>query len=205
MVRIARAASIPIVLIDWFEDSNTAGFVKPVQGDYLVEKAIKNDKRRKKLRNLTKKLTVQRELEAFDKECQELEKLLLSVNSIDRYQIHRDFTGFAYNIILVRLDILRNTSERCILKLCATHETPKGYACLMIHHTPGKVTEPVYLTRKRCDWFTAMAAFEKAFKDKTKLDWVDRLQGKGNEEDAFVYARPKMGEPVGFLPDVGFC
>ncbi|KAI4285506.1 MAG: hypothetical protein L6R38_000603 [Xanthoria sp. 2 TBL-2021] len=181
-------------------DSNIAGSLKPAQGAYVIESAIKSEKRRKKLRRLIKEVTVQRELEAFDKECQELEKLLFS----DRYQIHRDFTGFAYNIILVRLDVLRNTSERCILKLCSTHEMPKGYTCLLIHHAPGKLPETTYLTNKRCDWFTALAAFEKAFKDKTKLDWNDRLKGKIDDDDAFVYARPKMGEPVGFMVDDGF-
>ncbi|CAO1597757.1 hypothetical protein XANCAGTX0491_001554 [Xanthoria calcicola] len=205
-VRVARLRNIPIVSLDWFEDSNTTGSLKPARGTYLIALAIKNHKTQKKIKKLTKEISIQRQLEAFEKECHELATLLCS----DRYQIHRDFTGFAYNIILVRLDVLRNTSERCILKLCATHETPKGYTCLLTHHPPGKLpAETVSLTRKRCDWFTAWAAFEKAFKEKTKLDWKDRLfSGRVVDDDddgnAFVYARPKMGEPVGFLADDGF-
>lgn len=43
--------------------------------------------------------------------------LTLSSITLDRYHIHRDFTGFAYNIILVRSEVLRNSLERCILKV----------------------------------------------------------------------------------------
>ncbi len=162
--------------------------------------------------------------------------------TLDRYHIYRDFTGFAYNIILVRPDVLRNSMERCILKvslptvqsrlhtapafrhiypspfinlnpniqltnlqLCSTLETPKGYTSLMIHHVPGKDPETVHLTNKRCDWFTALAAFEKAFKDSTKVDWDDRQKVESADEDAFEYARPKMGAPVGFLINDVFC
>ncbi|KAL8860311.1 MAG: hypothetical protein Q9178_003282 [Gyalolechia marmorata] len=163
--------------------------LKPIQGEYLVERAIKRDKRRKVVKRLMKEVTIQRELEAFEKECHELQRLLFS----DRYEIHRDITGFAYNVILVRINVLQNTSERC---LCSTHETPKGYTSLLIS---GKPPETTYLTNKRCDWFTAWAAFEKAFREKTKLDWDDRLKGKVDDEDVFLYDKPKMGEPLGFM------
>ena len=75
----------------------------------------------------------------------------------------------------------------------------------MIHHVPGKDPETVHLTNKRCDWFTALAAFEKAFKDSTKIDWDDRQVLKSADEDAFEYARPKKGAPVGFLINDVFC
>ncbi|KAL8995715.1 MAG: hypothetical protein Q9169_004609 [Polycauliona sp. 2 TL-2023] len=199
IVRMARYKNVPIVSYDWFEDSNRTGILQYAQGEYLVENAIKNAKKRKKIRRLEKEVKIQLELEAFEEECQELKKLLCS----DRYQIHRDITGFAYNIILFRLDILANTSERCILKLCSTHEVPKGYTCLLIHHIPGQRPESTVLTNKRCDWFTALAAFEKAFKERTKIEWDDRLKWKVSDGEAFVYARPKKGEPVGFMADDG--
>ncbi|KAL8891029.1 MAG: hypothetical protein Q9215_001874 [Flavoplaca cf. flavocitrina] len=165
-------------------ESNMAGYLKPAQGGYLVKQAIRTEKERKKLRRLTKEITIQRE---------------------HRYHIYRDITGFAYNIILVRPDVLRNSMERCILKLCSTLETPKGYTCLMIHHVPGKDPETVHLTNKRCDWFTALAAFEKAFKDSTKVDWDDRQVVKSADKDAFEYVRPKTGAPIGFLINDVFC
>ena len=73
---------------------------------------------------------------------------------------------------------------------------PKGYTGLLIS---GKPQETTYLTNKRCDWFTARAAFEKAFREKTKLGWDDRLKGKVNDEDVFIYDKPKIGEPMGFM------
>ncbi|KAL8767991.1 MAG: hypothetical protein Q9209_005662 [Squamulea sp. 1 TL-2023] len=196
MVRTARFQRIPIVSYDWLEGSNIAGVLKPMQGRYLVQKAVKNQKRRKRKEKLIKEITVQRAIEVFDKECQDLKEKLLT----DRYQIHRDVTGFAYNIILVRVNVLQNTSERCYLKLCSTHETPKGYTCFLTHHSPRKNPETTFLTNKRCDWFTAWAAFQKAFKEKTKLDWDSRLEVKKvYDEDVFVYIRPKEGELRGYM------
>ncbi|KAI4235870.1 MAG: hypothetical protein L6R40_006334 [Gallowayella cf. fulva] len=145
-------------------------------------------------------------VEKFEKECQDINQQL----STDRYQIHRDSTGFAFNATLVRVNILNNTNERYILKLCETIEVPKYYACLSIHHKPGSstastpTTEKTTLAPKLSDFATAFAAFENAFCVRTRIPWCAREeQPRVGLEGAFAYVRPKPGEPVGLtLRDV---
>lgn len=36
----------------------------------------------------------------------------------DRYQVYRDSTRFAYDIVLVRVNLLQNKSERYVLRVC---------------------------------------------------------------------------------------
>lgn len=65
LVRRSALSLVPVAKCKqsdhYFSDSNIAGFLKPAQGEYLIESAIKSDKRRKKLRRLVKEVTIQRE------------------------------------------------------------------------------------------------------------------------------------------------
>ncbi|KAL8680224.1 MAG: hypothetical protein Q9186_003582 [Xanthomendoza sp. 1 TL-2023] len=197
-------ASIPIVTYDWLEESLIAGYLMPVH-DYIVDRAVTTAAKDKMRRKLTKALNILQGIESFEKERHDINKQLLT----DRYQVHRDTTGFAFNVILVRLNLLKNTNERYILKICETIDVPKYYACISIHHKPGCTPETPIIDRnilapKLSDFETAFAAFENAFCLKTGIPWCCREEPRVSHEDAFAYVRPKPGEPVGLrLKDFG--
>ncbi|KAL9604042.1 MAG: hypothetical protein Q9219_000804 [cf. Caloplaca sp. 3 TL-2023] len=180
------------------------------RGNYLVARAVKDAKKAKKERKQTKKETIKRggphvldphisgqrvtiAVDSFMKECQEIQNQLFS----DRYHIYRDSTRFAYNITLVRIDLLQNKSERY---LCTTHDVPKYYASFLTYHTRDCPAYKSVLAPVGSDWTTAFEAFTKTFKAKTKVEWDERLKVRVGVEGAFMYAPPKVGEPVGEMP-----
>ncbi|KAL8805169.1 MAG: hypothetical protein Q9182_002151 [Xanthomendoza sp. 2 TL-2023] len=201
-VRAAKwVGSIPIVTYDWLESENytpsavfsaetdqltsgylgslIAGHLMPVH-DYIVDRVITTAAKDKMRRRFIK-------IESFEKEWQDINKQLQT----DRYQIHRDTTGFAFNIILIRLNLSKNTNERYILKLCETIDVPKYYACISIHHKPGRnpdspIIEKDILAPKLSDFETAFAAFETTFCLKTGIPWSCRDEPRMDREDAFA-------------------
>ncbi|KAL8836343.1 MAG: hypothetical protein Q9170_002957 [Blastenia crenularia] len=186
-----RLKLFTIVTYDWLEDSLMKGFRMAVKGNYLVARAIKEVKKVKKEKKRTKKETIKKG-GSFVPEPTSMPALFT-----DRYQIHRDSTRFAYDIILIRVNLLQNKSERYVLRLCTTHDVPKHYASLLTYHTRDRPAQKSVLAPIGSDWTTAFGAFTKAFKAKTKVEWDERLKVRRGEEGAFVYTPPKEGEPVG--------
>ncbi|KAL8717949.1 MAG: hypothetical protein Q9225_004868 [Loekoesia sp. 1 TL-2023] len=177
-------------------DSLMKGYRLAPKGDYLVARAIKDAKKIKKEKKRMKKETIKKGVDDFKKECQDIQKQLFS----DRYHIYRDSTYFAYDITLVRVNLLQNKSERYVLRLCTTHDVPKYYASLLTYHTHGSPAHKSILAPIGSDFATAFGAFVKAFKAKTKVEWDERLKTRKWEEGAFVYTPPKGGEPKGEVP-----
>ncbi|KAL8968940.1 MAG: hypothetical protein Q9197_004600 [Variospora fuerteventurae] len=118
-----------IMTFDWLEDSLMKGFRLAPRGDYLVARAIKDAKKVKRVSKQTKKETIKKGIDSFEKECQDIQAQLFSgtalalphpymtshypsthtkltplvpMSSPDRYHIYRDSTLFAYDISLVR-------------------------------------------------------------------------------------------------------
>ncbi|KAL8939243.1 MAG: hypothetical protein Q9211_002825 [Gyalolechia sp. 1 TL-2023] len=178
-------------------DSLMKGYRLPPRGDYLVARAIKDAKKFKQVKKQTKKATIKKGVDDFKKECQDIQKQLFS----DRYQVYHDSTHFAYNIVLVRVNLLQNKSERYVLKLCTTHDVPKYYASLLTYHTRDSPAQKSVLAPVGSDWATAFGAFTSAFQAKTKVEWDERLKPRRLDEDAFVYSPPKDGEPRGEMPE----
>lgn len=185
-----------IVTYDWLEDSLMKGYRLAPRGDYLVARAIKDAKKAKQVKKQTKKARIQKGVDDFKKECQDIQNHLFS----DRYQVYRDSTRFAYDIILVRVNLLQNKSERYVLRLCTTHDVPKYYAALLTYHTRDSPAQKSILAPKGSDWSTAFGAFKNAFKAKTKTEWDERFKPRQLDEEAFVYSPPKDGEPKGEMP-----
>ncbi|KAL8811156.1 MAG: hypothetical protein Q9200_002018 [Gallowayella weberi] len=172
-----------------------AGHVMPVR-DYIVDRVIKTAAKDKMRRRLTRDLNVLQGIESFEKERHDINKQLRT----DRYQIHHDTTGFAFNIMLVRLNLSKNTNERYILKLCETIDVPKYYACISIHHPPDSpIIARAILAPKLSDFETAFAAFETTFCLRTGILWSCREEPRVDREDVFAYVRPKVGEPRGLV------
>ncbi|KAI4141163.1 MAG: hypothetical protein L6R39_005483 [Caloplaca ligustica] len=183
-----------IVTYDWLEDSLMKGFRLAPRGDYLVARAIKDAKKVKKVRKKVKKEAVIKGVDDFKKECQDIQKQLFS----DRYHVYRDSTFFAYDITLVRVDLLHNKSERYVLRLCTTHDAPHYFATLLTYHTRDSFPAKNVLAPIGSDWTIAFAAFTSAFRAKTKVEWDDRFTPrKWGVDGAFVYQVPKEGEPRG--------
>ncbi|KAI4124023.1 MAG: hypothetical protein LQ338_005012 [Usnochroma carphineum] len=214
-----RLKLFTIVTYDWLEDSLMRRFRLAPRGDYLVARAIKDAKKVKKAKKQTKKETIKKggtdfhdpklspqsmptccTVDSFKKECQDIQKQLFS----DRYHVYRDSTFFAYDITLVRVNLLQNKSERYVLRLCTTHDVPHYFATLLTYHarnsdsdsnaTPAKaVLAPI-----GSDWTTAFEAFTKAFKGKTGVEWEERfVPRRWGDGGGFVYQVPREGEARG--------
>ncbi|KAL9004042.1 MAG: hypothetical protein Q9188_003130 [Gyalolechia gomerana] len=175
-----RLKLFTIVTYDWFEDSLMKGYRLAPRGDYLVARAIKDAKKIKQVKKQIKKATIKKG---------------------DRYRVYRDSTRFAYDIVLVRVNLLQNKSERYVLRLCTTHDVPKYYASLLTYHTRDSPAQKSVLAPMGSDWATAFDAFTNAFKSKTKVEWDERLKPRRLEEEAFVYSPPKDGGPKGEMPE----
>ncbi|KAL8942918.1 MAG: hypothetical protein Q9216_001393 [Gyalolechia sp. 2 TL-2023] len=169
-----RLKLFTIVTYDWLE-----GELAP-RGAYLVARTIKDAKKIKQVKKQTKKATIKKG---------------------DRYQVYRDSTHFNYDLVLVRVNLLQNKSERYVLRLCVTHDVPKYYASLLTYHTRESPAQKCVIAPVGSDWATAFGAFTSAFKAKTKVEWDERLKPRRPEEEAFVYSPPKDGEPRGEMPE----
>ncbi|ORY14416.1 hypothetical protein BCR34DRAFT_599192 [Clohesyomyces aquaticus] len=56
----------------------------------------------------------------------------------DLYHLYMDTTGFSYNILLIRMDLLRNSSERYNIRLYESHTVPRVY-CAVVRYSPAGV------------------------------------------------------------------
>ncbi|KAI4202671.1 MAG: hypothetical protein LQ346_001933 [Caloplaca aetnensis] len=202
-----RLKMFNIVTYDWLEDSLIKRYRLAPKGEYLVARAIKDAKKVKQVRKQAKKEVISKggaqvpsitetlrrpiptycTVESFKKECQDIQAQLFS----DRYHVYRDSTFFAYDVSLVRVNLLQNKSERYVLRY---------FAALLTYHTRDAPVHKSILAPKGSDWTAAFAAFTKTFAAKTKVDWDERLVPRrswAEQEGAFVYTPPKEGEPRG--------
>ncbi|KAL8725134.1 MAG: hypothetical protein Q9166_007538 [cf. Caloplaca sp. 2 TL-2023] len=195
-----RQGKIEIVTFDWLEHSFVAERLMPLAGKYVItEDDINCDKENKMRKALVERNAIEESLKNFDSECQEISRDLTT----ERYEIYRDSTTFAYKVILVRLNVEQNTSERCYLKLCVTNDWPQYFACYYIDYAPGRLPHKTILANKHSDKGMAFQSFEEVFEEKTKVQWDDRLGWTSTHRDAFVYVRPKEGEPKGLCWRIG--
>ncbi|KAL8708650.1 MAG: hypothetical protein Q9220_006475 [cf. Caloplaca sp. 1 TL-2023] len=109
-------------------DTLMKGYRLAAKGEYLLERSVRSTMKKKQ----QKKQKIKAGVEDFKRECTEIQNQLFS----DRYHIYRDSTAFAYDIILVRINIEQNKSERYVLRV----SLPISYSYFpfppLIPHTP---------------------------------------------------------------------
>lgn len=114
----------------------------------------------------------------------------------DNHHIYRDSTGFDYDIVLTRIDMERNRSERyqlrvrtvslsskpsaldCVLTFLSLFESntsPHTYATHLRHTAPSTDPTSQTLAPINSPYAPAFAAFRYAFTLKTRLHWDERL------------------------------
>ncbi|KAI9812887.1 MAG: hypothetical protein M1827_004405 [Pycnora praestabilis] len=226
LVKKARKVKgLKIVSYDWLEDSLLKKSPRKEAAYFM--KSLSAEKHKK---DLLVKRAVKEGVQAFGKGCKEFKKDMLSEICEDNYHLYRDETGFDYDIVLARFDILTNKNQRYYLKLYETHSHPHLYACYIKYTRPGK-TGTDMLAPLASLFSTAWNAFTKFFKAKTGKAWEMRLDsrwglkamgraggvvekgmgedlGKGEmgekgereETGGFVYTPPVLGRPRGRMP-----
>ncbi|KAL8699931.1 MAG: hypothetical protein Q9201_005720 [Fulgogasparrea decipioides] len=183
------------MLISYNTDTLIKGYRHAAKGEYLVENALEAAKKAKQERKRIRKGNIRKGITTFLRDCQEIQALIFN----DRYHIYHDFTFFAYDVALVRVNVLQNTTERYVLRLLTTHDAPHYYATLLTHHYPNQAPRSTTLAPKGSDWIMAFAAFTSYFQRITGVEWEERLLPKPSDPEAFVYMPPNAGEPRGLM------
>ncbi|TKA35539.1 hypothetical protein B0A54_13126 [Friedmanniomyces endolithicus] len=148
----------------------------------------------------------------------------------DNHHIYMDITGFKYDILLTKVDARLNRNERyaLTLQIYESNSTPNTYATNLHYAGTGIQPSNNVIAALGCAFKTAFHAFRKVFKEKTKVEWDERmnqLAGKGRKtgevggsvngsvkgravsesevvgaQQAFIYTPPLYG-PLGLLPE----
>jgi hypothetical protein len=117
------------------------------------------------------------------------------------HRIYMDGTGFEYEITLTKIDHETNQSHKFIIRLWESKALPPLYAAVGTYNKHGQRNGVVFLSNGPACWFwDAFEAFRAIFKRRTGKDWDKRLDGTV-VKDKYDYHLPKLGWPVGLLPD----
>ncbi|KAL2068955.1 hypothetical protein VTL71DRAFT_15293 [Oculimacula yallundae] len=190
-----------IVVFDWLEDSLHA---KP-KGK-LSEKAYSLDRT---ILNM-KKMNADKVREYRQKFAEGV-RVSKELSNGSLYHIYYDDDAFEYKVMLSRIRLDGKTMiEKYTLYLFESHS--KSPPIYMFGAKLSRTSRPLTYYRQDCvpmDFATAFHAFKKFFKEKTGINWDDRLEriipkkienGKEIEFSFFKYLPPIHGRPVGLLP-----
>jgi hypothetical protein len=136
----------------------------------------------------------------------------------ENYHAWKDDTGFAYDIMLTKVNTLTNSNERINLTIFESNASPRTYATNLHFAGTGKCPMNNILATLGSSLNTAMRFFRQAFHEKTGCNWDDRLKAynervsalKGNTraaEDAVPFGErffeymPPRNASRGLLPD----
>ncbi|GAB1728385.1 hypothetical protein NU195Hw_g1690t1 [Hortaea werneckii] len=95
----------------------------------------------------------------------------------DDYHVYMDATGFKFDVCITKVDTKHNRNERyaLTLKIYESNIAPQNYA--VNAHFAGTGLKPSnnVLLAKGSNFGTAMRVFKKLFKEKTQVEWDDRI------------------------------
>ncbi|KAI1082387.1 hypothetical protein F5B20DRAFT_34974 [Whalleya microplaca] len=126
-----------------------------------------------------------------------------AANFIDTalHRIHRDSTGFRYEVTLRRADEESGAVESIWrLYLFESRARPRLYSFLArFYKTPtaAPLVHRAYDTPRKFE--VALAAFKFWFRKKTGLRWDERHLGTNGDADKFRYQLPAAGQPTGIV------
>ncbi|CAK1355404.1 hypothetical protein CB0940_00869 [Cercospora beticola] len=110
----------------------------------------------------------------FKRGAKKASTILLNSN----HHIYQDVTGFYYDITLTKVDTARNTNERynLVLQILESNAVPNTYA-FSTSFSGTKIAQVTnVVVNVGANFSTAMRAFRNCFKEKTGVNWNDRLK-----------------------------
>ncbi|PVH88646.1 hypothetical protein DL98DRAFT_477182 [Cadophora sp. DSE1049] len=191
-----------IVTFDWVEDC----LLRPKNSKRLLkERAYTLDRT---LVNLKKGIEVDKA--ALRKRFDENARIAHELSNSNMYHIYYE-DGFEYKVILsrVRLDGKTMIEKYTLYLFESNAKSPLLY---MFGAKYSRSHRPLTFYRQDCrpmDFCTAFHCFKKFFKERSGIDWDDRLEriipkkienGKVVEHNFFKYLPPPQGRQTGLLP-----
>lgn len=169
---------------------------------------------------------VRRELEAEEKQKQERAKRLeaekkrqealerkraarkgRSENFAEHHHVYKDTTGFSYEVTLTKVDTTRNVNERITLTVFESNAQPHTYATNLYFAGTARKPQNNILAAIGTNFSTAFRLFRKAFRERSGVDWDDRIKAHNErvkarnqpEESAVEFeTRPFQYVPPGY-------
>ncbi|KAI6829711.1 hypothetical protein KC340_g8401 [Hortaea werneckii] len=95
----------------------------------------------------------------------------------DDYHVYMDATGFKFDVCITKVDTKHNRNERYVLtlKIYESNIAPHNYAVNAHFAGTGRLPSNNVLLAKGSNFGTAMRIFRKLFKEKTQVEWDDRI------------------------------
>ncbi|KAI7233279.1 hypothetical protein KC330_g5463 [Hortaea werneckii] len=95
----------------------------------------------------------------------------------DDYHVYMDATGFKFDVCITKVDTKHNRNERyaLTLKIYESNIAPHNYAVNAHFAGTGRLPSNNVLLAKGSNFGTAMRIFRKLFKEKTRVEWDDRI------------------------------
>ncbi|KAI6970931.1 hypothetical protein KC332_g12980 [Hortaea werneckii] len=95
----------------------------------------------------------------------------------DDYHVYMDATGFKFDVCITKVDTKHNRNERyaLTLKIYESNIAPQNYAVNAHFAGTGRLPSNNVLLAKGSNFGTAMRGFKKLFKEKTQVEWDDRI------------------------------
>ncbi|KAI7355312.1 hypothetical protein KC320_g2872 [Hortaea werneckii] len=95
----------------------------------------------------------------------------------DDYHVYMDATGFKFDVCITKVDTKHNRNERyaLTLKIYESNIAPQNYAVNAHFAGTGRRPSNNVLLAKGSNFGTAMRGFKKLFKEKTQVEWDDRV------------------------------
>ncbi|KAI7300851.1 hypothetical protein KC326_g9264 [Hortaea werneckii] len=95
----------------------------------------------------------------------------------DDYHVYMDATGFKFDVCITKVDTKHNRNERyaLTLKIYESNIAPHNYAVNAHFAGTGRLPSNNVLLAKGSNFGTAMRIFRMLFKEKTQVEWDDRI------------------------------
>ncbi|KAI6842780.1 hypothetical protein KC340_g7355 [Hortaea werneckii] len=95
----------------------------------------------------------------------------------DDYHVYMDATGFKFDVCITKVDTKHNRNERyaLTLKIYESNIIPHNYAVNAHFAGTGRLPSNNVLLAKGSNYGTAMRMFKKLFREKTHVEWDDRI------------------------------
>ncbi|PYI06891.1 hypothetical protein BO78DRAFT_444784 [Aspergillus sclerotiicarbonarius CBS 121057] len=174
-----RFKNIKIVSFDWLEDSLLSKNRRPKrEKEYLWENILRDERKRNKKKGNDKAGQRQngedrKKRAGKPKNEDPFRKKRRGVKA--GTAVYKE-ARVTYSATLARFMLMRNSREKYMIKIYESNKEPHIYATHLEYSRIGKQQSEL-LTPLKADRDTAVKAFKTLFKDKTGVDWEERLDG----------------------------
>ncbi|GAB7340157.1 hypothetical protein MBLNU457_6635t1 [Dothideomycetes sp. NU457] len=94
----------------------------------------------------------------------------------DTHHVYQDNTGFRYEVVLTKLEISKNWTERAVVTVYESNSTPHTYACHFKSNNSLGLPDAETPRALGANFDTAMSQFKIVFEEKTGIAWDDRFE-----------------------------